>query len=244
MLAFEYGLDVVLSVLGLATGPAELVMLEAQAAVAVDIAAENACDPDPCRTVEKYWLLAEPRVPPSKHPFDRDAVAALFSGRITAKTVKLFESALDTHRRIPAYKLAVFESCCRAYSAKQRSDDEAEQSQMRHKSALTHEVAGLRCKAADQWEDVLSHARRNKNVGRQIAASDYEPFLELLDREGFPEIELNVMRDYGLSDEDIDRVRRRILTEFDVRAAPRTVEEAILGKILAFRHSEFQCTCG
>lgn len=240
--AIEFGLDGALSVLGLATGPAELIMLEAEAAVAVEIAADTACDPEPCRIVRKYWLLAEPHVPKRRYAFKATNLKLLFEGPISATLVKLFQQAMDTTRKIPAHKLAVFETCCRAHTAKKKADIESEQSQQRHKVGLINETLLLMREAAGHWEQVLSYCRRNKLIGRPIPGTDYEHFLERLKRRGFPKIEIDVMHSYGLTNQDIERVRRRIL-RFRIKSSPRTVEESILRTILSYRHDKFTCRC-
>lgn len=240
-IGFEFGFGIVASVLGVATGPVEAAILECQAAVAAEILATNACDPDPCRTVEKYWLLAEPNIPERRYPCRSETLKLLFEGRISARTVALFQEGLDLMRKVPAYQLAVFETCCRAHSAKVKGDGEAERNQLRYKQVLIDETLRLRHTVADHWEKVIEHLRTNRITGRLITG--YENFLAALEKQGFPELEIGVMKSYGMTDADIERVRHIMLSEFHIKDAPRTVDEAILANILVYRHRDFKCDC-
>jgi hypothetical protein len=240
-LGFEFGFGIVASVFGLAGGPVELAILECEAAVGAEIFAAQACDPDPCRIRKKYWLLAEPQVPRRRYACRSKTLRLLFEGPITAETVKLFQLAVDENRKIPAFELAVFETCSRVYSARKKSDIESEQSQKRYKQWLINDTLSLKRDVSEHWEHFLVHCKTSGLIGRPVPA--YEHLLDLLKRKGFPEVETSVMRSYGLTDKEIDQVRFRILKEFDSKDAPRTVEEAILANIICYRHSDFSCNC-
>lgn len=112
----KVGSGAAFSLLGLSTGPVEVVIAELEAEEAASVAFEVSCDPDPCRFVDDYKKIDEPRVPKRSGIFTAQILSRLFRGTVTTETVRLFQRAADANRKVPAFERAVFESCCLACS--------------------------------------------------------------------------------------------------------------------------------
>jgi hypothetical protein len=194
-------------------------------AFAAELAAEAGCDPDPCRLVQEYKSAVRPATPSISHAvLPKKALATFFSGPISDTTVRLFRRVLDTQTQVAAYEVAVQQTTSRVFTARSKGDKEALIAQQRSLRSLIVETALKKRQANVAWRALVTHLQTS-SVGMVKLSGTSEQAKELWAK-GFSTDQMKILRDFGLSDEEIARVRHMASEFLDPERVPKSFKEA------------------
>lgn len=209
-----------------ATIVTEAVLTPVQADALATAIAEAECDPSPCRVVRNYRAPVQLKFLRPHLKYKPEMLQGLFIGDFAGDSVTYFQRAFDALSRVPTAEFAVFETCCRVHTAKLKGDRDATLAQQRHKRYLIRETAGLKMETHAALAELLAHLEAAGVRSRAIPVEDRLPaFRRALRARKLPDLELKILRGYGISDTQIQEVCKFVLKEVQAEDVPRTFEE-------------------
>jgi hypothetical protein len=229
-----------------ATLATEGALTPVQAELLAAILAELECDPDPCHFTKEYRIRLKPAFPRPRVKYRKDMIQGLFRDPVSEQTVRLMQKCVDALGRVPTIEFAVFETCCRVYSAKVSGDEKALRMQRAHKVGLIDQAARVKKHAEVAFDLILTHLKETGIKSRVIPVKDRLPeFERMLAENRLPKLEILILKDYGISGVRLSRLTKFMSDNLGKMIVPTTFTGIAKGVIRIMRNNKdiAQCTC-
>jgi hypothetical protein len=213
----------------------------AQGLILASIPVQVACDPIRCQPDPAFVKRITPMAP-TLPEISQQHVKTRFKVRNPEIVVTTTTAALRAQAELVAHEYAMLTTVFRAHAAEAAGNREAQQAQNQHLKTLGVNLKKCIVTANQRWNQFLTSLKEGRAVAQMITGGQLKKFKNKVWKEGFPALEVQIMKGYGLSDYDLNWLRI-IIQEVPLPRSPVSLVQVFRSIIKINEEGPTECEC-